>query len=297
MTALLTGRVAIVTGAGRGLGRAHALALARSGARVVVNDLDAAGVGRVCEEIVHSGGEALDSTANVQDFGAVGEMVAAAVTRWGQVDVLVNNAGILRDRTFAKLDLADFRLVLDVHVMGSVNCCKAVWPHMKERGYGRIVLTTSSSGLYGNFGQSAYSAAKMALVGLMQTLALEGTRHGIRVNCVAPSAATQMTHDLWSPEDLATLDPQRVSPAVVALASEAAPNRSIVLAGAGSIKLANVTMTRGIYLADDRLSAEQILTQWQRIGDRAGELVPASGAEQYRFEAEQARAGAPQARR
>jgi NAD(P)-dependent dehydrogenase (short-subunit alcohol dehydrogenase family) len=297
MTGLLSGRVAIVTGAARGLGRAHALALAHSGARVVVNDLDATGVGQVCEEIVRAGGEALGNSANVQDFGAVEDMVAEAVSRWSQVDILVNNAGILRDRTFAKLDLADFRLVLDVHVMGSVNCSKAVWPHMRERGYGRIVLTTSSSGLYGNFGQSAYSAAKMALVGLMQTLALEGARHGIRVNCIAPSAATQMTHELWSPEDLAALDPQRVSPAVVALASEAAPNRHIVLAGAGSIKLANVTMTHGIYLPDDRLSAEQILTQWERIGDRAGELVPASGSEQYRFEAEQARAGAPQARR
>lgn len=293
MTGLLMQRVAIVTGAGRGLGRAHALALARSGARIVVNDLDAASAGQVCEEIVRSGGEALDSTANVQDVPAVEGMVALALSRWSRVDILVNNAGILRDRTFAKLDLADFRLVLDVHVMGSVNCTKAVWTHMKERGYGRIIFTTSSSGLYGNFGQSAYSAAKMALVGLMQTLALEGARHGIHVNCIAPSAATQMTNELWSPQDLAALDPQRVSPAVVALASAAAPNKRVVLAGAGSIKLANVTMTRGIYLADDRLSAEEILTQWNRIGDRAGELVPATGSEQYRFEAEQAGAGAP----
>ena len=295
MTGLLSRRVAIVTGAGRGLGRAHALALARSGARVVANDLDAASVGEVCEEIVRAGGEALGNTANVQDFAAVEGMVAGALSRWGQVDILVNNAGILRDRTFAKLDLADFRLVLDVHVMGSVNCAKAVWSHMKERGYGRIVLTTSSSGLYGNFGQSAYAAAKMALVGLMQTLALEGLRYGIHVNCIAPSAATQMTHDLWSPQDLAALDPRRVSPAVVALASEAAPNRRIVLAGAGSIKEAKVTMTRGIYLTDDRLSAEEILAQWDQISDRAGDLVPATGSEQYRFEAEQARAGAPRA--
>ena len=297
MAGLLSQRVAIVTGAGRGLGRAHALALARSGARVVVNDLDAAGASQVCEEIVRAGGEALADSANVQDVPAVEGMVALALKRWGRIDILVNNAGILRDRTFAKLDLADFRLVLDVHVMGSVNCTKATWSHMKERGYGRVIFTASSSGLYGNFGQSAYSAAKMALVGLMQTLALEGARYGIHVNCIAPSAATQMTHDLWSPEDLAALDPQRVSPAVVALASEAAPNRRVVLAGAGSIKLAHVTMTRGIYLADDQLTAEQILAQWDRIGDRSGELVPATGSEQYRFEAEQARAAAPQARR
>src|SRR6185437_11657045 len=185
----------------------------------------------------------------------------------------------------------------DVHVMGSVHCTRAVWPHMTERGYGRVIFTTSSSGLYGNFGQSAYSAAKMALVGLMQTLALEGARHGIHVNCLAPSAATQMTHDLWSPEDLAALDPRRVSPAVVALASEAAPNKQVVLAGAGSFKLAHVTMTRGTYLADDRLSAEEILAQWVRVADRAGEMVPATGFEQYRFEADQAHADIPPTKR
>jgi NAD(P)-dependent dehydrogenase (short-subunit alcohol dehydrogenase family) len=294
MTGLLSQRVAIVTGAGRGLGRAHALALARSGARVLVNDLDGAGVEQVCAEISRQGGEALGSTANVQYLGEVEAMVALARRHWSRVDILVNNAGILRDRTFAKLDLADFRLVLDVHVMGSVNCTKAVWPHMKERGYGRVIFTTSSSGLYGNFGQSAYSAAKMALVGLMQTLALEGSRHGIHVNCLAPSAATSMTHDLWSPEDLEALEPERVSPAVVALASEAAPNKRVLLAGAGSFKLAHITMTRGIHLSDACLSAEEILAQWERIGDRTGELVPAAGSEQYRFEAGQARAGTAQ---
>ena len=290
MTALLFERVAIVTGAGRGLGKAHAIALARSGARVLVNDLDPASVGQVCAEIGALGGEAIGSSANVQDLGSVEGMVADALERWSRVDILVNNAGILRDRTFAKIDLADFRLVLDVHVMGSVNCTKAVWSHMKERGYGRIVLTSSSSGLYGNFGQSAYSAAKMALVGLMQTLALEGERYGIHVNCLAPRAATQMTTDLWSQEDLDALTPERVSPAVVALASEQAPNKRIVLAGGGSIKLAHVTMTRGLHLPDDRLSAEEILTHWDRIGERTGERVPATGFEQYQFEVEQARA-------
>ena len=297
MTGLLSQRVAIVTGAGRGLRRAHALALARGGARVVVNDLDAASAAQVCEEIARLGGEALPSSANVQDMAAADAMVALALRHWSRVDILVNNAGILRDRTFAKLDLGDFRLVLDVHVMGSVHCTRAVWPHMTERGYGRVIFTTSSSGLYGNFGQSAYSAAKMALVGLMQTLALEGARHGIHVNCLAPSAATQMTHDLWSPEDLAALDPRRVSPAVVALASEAAPNKQVVLAGAGSFKLAHVTMTRGTYLADDRLSAEEILAQWVRVADRAGEMVPATGFEQYRFEADQAHADIPPTKR
>lgn len=296
MQGLLADRVAIITGAGRGLGRAHALALARHGARVLVNDLEAAAAAQVCGEIAQLGGEALPDSANVQDAAAVDRMVAAALRRWGQVDILVNNAGILRDRTFAKLDVADFRLVMDVHLMGSVNCTRAVWLHMKERGYGRVVLTTSSSGLYGNFGQTAYSAAKMALVGLMQTLALEGERHGIRVNCLAPSAATQMTDQLWSPEELAALEPQRVSPAVVALASERAPNKCILLAGAGSFKLAHITMTRGVYLPDEEHAAEQILDEWHRIADRAGELVPGKGFEQYRFEVAQAREHSPEAK-
>lgn len=293
MQRLLAGRVAIVTGAGRGLGRSHALAVARHGARVVVNDLDAAAAAEVCAEIVRLGGEALADSASVQDAAAVDRMVAAALRRWGQIDILVNNAGILRDRTFAKLDIEDFRLVMDVHLMGSVNCTLAAWQHMKERGYGRVVLTTSSSGLYGNFGQTAYSAAKMALVGLMQTLALEGERHGIRVNCLAPSAATQMTDPLWPPEELAALDPRHVSPAVVALASERAPSKCILLAGAGSFKLAHITMTRGIHLADEQEAAAQILQQWERIADRTGELVPAQGFEQYRFEVAQARSGSP----
>jgi NAD(P)-dependent dehydrogenase (short-subunit alcohol dehydrogenase family) len=289
MQRLLADRVAIVTGAGRGLGRAHALALGGAGARVLVNDLDAAAAEEVRDEITRVGGDALADSANVQDSPAVERMVAAALRRWGQVDILVNNAGILRDRTFAKLDVADFRLVMEVHLMGSVECTRAVWPHMKERGYGRVVLTTSSSGLYGNFGQTAYSAAKMALVGLMQTLALEGERYGIRVNCLAPSAATQMTGELWSREELAALDPRRVSPAVVALASERAPSKCILLAGAGSFKLAHITMTRGVYLPDEDHAAERILQEWDRIADRSGELVPATGFEQYRFEVAQAR--------
>jgi NAD(P)-dependent dehydrogenase (short-subunit alcohol dehydrogenase family) len=290
MKLLLTGRVAIVTGAGRGLGRAHALALARSGARVLVNDLDQDAAQAVCREIEVQGGQALANHANVQQLAEVEAMVTQVLQQWGQVDILVNNAGVLRDRTFAKMELDDFRLVLDVHVMGSVNCTRAVWLHMKDRGYGRVIFTTSSSGLYGNFGQSAYSAAKMALVGLMQTLALEGQRYGIHVNCLAPSAATAMTHDLWTAQNLAALDPQRVSPVVVALASEAAPTKTIVLAGAGSIKQAHVTMTQGIFLPDSQLTPEAILTQWAQIGDRTEECAPDTGSEQYRFEVARARA-------
>ncbi len=290
MTQLLADRVAIVTGAGKGLGRSHALALARYGAKVVVNDLDADAATAVCAEIHASGGEAIANSASVQELPRVEAMVAEAVARWGQVDILVNNAGILRDKTFAKIDLADFRLVLEVHLMGSVHCTHAVWPHMRERGYGRIVFTTSSSGLYGNFGQSAYSAAKMALVGLMQTLALEGARHGIHVNCLAPSAATQMTDGLFSPEDLAALVPHHVSPAVVALASAAAPTKQIVLAGAGSFEQAYVTMTQGVFLGDRENPAQAILANWQQIGDRRNEIVPTTGFEQYRSEVTRARA-------
>lgn len=291
MNSLLAGRVAIVTGAGRGLGRAHALALAAHGAQVVVNDLEEAAVAQVCEEIARAGGAALGSCANVCDPEAVGQMVAQALQWRGQVDILVNNAGILRDRTFAKVDLADFRLVIEVHLMGSVHCTHALWPHMKERGHGRVIFTTSSSGLYGNFGQSAYAAAKMALVGLMQTLALEGERHGIHVNCVAPSAATQMTSSLWSGEELQALDPAWVSPAVVALAAPAAPTKRIVLAGAGSFKEAHITMTQGIYLPAGEATPEQLLAQWERIGDRTGERVPATGFEQYRYEVARATEG------
>lgn len=289
MSGLLTNRVAIITGAGRGLGRAHALAMAQAGARIVVNDLDSTAAGEVCREIEARGGKALLSSADVQELPAVEKMVSQAIDHWGQVDILVNNAGILRDKTFAKVDLADFRRVLDVHVMGSVNCTKAVWLHMKERAYGRIIFTTSSSGLYGNFGQSAYSAAKMALVGLMQTLALEGSRHGIHVNCLAPSAATQMTNDLLVKEDLLALEAGRVSPAVVALASEKAPSKRIVLAGAGSFEQAHITMTQGLYLPDSELSAERILEQWDRVGDRSDEVVPTRGAEQYQYEVGRAR--------
>jgi NAD(P)-dependent dehydrogenase (short-subunit alcohol dehydrogenase family) len=289
MTELLTGRVAIVTGAGKGLGRAHAHALARHGARVVVNDLDEHAAKTVCAEIHSFGGDAVANCASVQDMARIEQMVAETLGRWGQIDILVNNAGILRDRTFAKLDLADFQLVLDVHLRGSVHCTRAVWPHMRDRGYGRIIFTTSSSGLYGNFGQSAYSAAKMGLVGLMQTLALEGERHGIHVNCLAPSAATQMTDSLFSPEDLAALATVRVSPAVVALASAAAPTKRIVLAGAGSFEQAHITMTQGVYLGGHADPAAQLLANWEQLADRGGEFVPATGFEQYRFEVARAR--------
>jgi NAD(P)-dependent dehydrogenase (short-subunit alcohol dehydrogenase family) len=220
------GRVAIVTGAGGGLGREHALALAARGAKVLVNDLGAGVDGSggsasaaqaVVDEIRALGGEALANGASVTDFAAVQAMVAQAVQAWGRVDILVNNAGILRDKSFAKMEIADFRLVLEVHLMGAVHCSKAVWPLMAEQKYGRIMMTTSSSGLYGNFGQSNYGAAKMALVGLMQTLALEGEKSNIRVNCLAPTAATRMTENLFPADMLEAFSPGAVVPAMLVL--------------------------------------------------------------------------------
>ncbi|RZJ18093.1 MAG: SDR family NAD(P)-dependent oxidoreductase [Brevundimonas sp.] len=280
----LTGRTAIVTGAGGGLGRSHALALARHGARVVVNDMSPTGAEAVAGEIRQAGGEAVASVCSVIDRAAVEAMIAETVARWGSIDIVVNNAGILRDRTFAKMDLDDFAAVIDVHLMGSVNVTKAAWPHMREQDYGRIVFTTSSSGLYGNFGQSNYSAAKMALVGLMQTLALEGEKSNIRVNCLAPSAATRMTEGLYSEEALKGLSSDLVSPGVVALVAEDAPTRVVLLAGSGAFEQAHVTMTRGVYLGAAPDAAEQIQASWVQITDRTGETVPASGAAQYQHE-------------
>lgn len=287
MTIDLTGRVAIVTGAGGGLGRSHALALARHGARVVVNDLASVACESVAAEIQAFGGEALPWTCSVTDRDGVAAMVEGVIHQWGGVDILVNNAGILRDRTFAKMDLDDFALVLDVHLMGSVNLTKAAWAHMRDKGYGRVIFTTSSSGLYGNFGQSNYGAAKMALVGLMQTLALEGQKFDIRVNCLAPSAATQMTEGLYSEEDLKGLSTDLVSPGVVALASANAPTKTILLAGSGAFEQAHITMTQGIFVGERSDSAEQIEGLWGRIGSRDNERVPEAGSAQYTHEVAQ----------
>jgi NAD(P)-dependent dehydrogenase (short-subunit alcohol dehydrogenase family) len=280
----LSGRVAIVTGAGAGLGAAHALALAARGARVVAADMNGEAAAAVCAQIEATGGQAMAAAVSVTDRVGVQVMCEAVMARWGRIDILVNNAGILRDRTFAKMDLDDFQLVLDVHLMGSVNCTKAVWEIMRAQNHGRIIFTTSSSGLYGSFGQANYSAAKMGLVGLMQTLALEGERYGVRVNCLAPSAATGMTNDLYSPEMLAGLDASLVSPAVVVLASEEAPNRTVLLAGAGSFEQAHVTMTQGVFLGDGEVVADVLLGRLDDVARRDGEVVPARGEEQYRHE-------------
>ena len=288
MTMRFDGRVAIVTGAGGGLGREHALGLAKRGAKVVVNDLGGARDGSggsataaeaVVAEIVASGGEAMANAASVTDFVAVEAMVAAAMEKWGRVDILVNNAGVLRDKTFAKMGLDDFRFVMDVHLMGAVHCTKAVWDIMRDANYGRIVMTTSSSGLYGNFGQSNYGAAKMALVGLMQTLSIEGAKNDIRVNCLAPTAHTRMTEDLGARLPLELLGPDTVTPGLLHLVSEEAPSRCILTAGAGGFERAYVTLTQGIRAVGED-APEQVAARFAEISDRTGEIVPEMGAAQ-----------------
>jgi NAD(P)-dependent dehydrogenase (short-subunit alcohol dehydrogenase family) len=286
MTISFEGRVAIVTGAGGGLGRAYALALARRGAKVAVNDLGGArdGTGRsdaalkVVAEIEAEGGTAMADGGSVTDFAQMQALVEEAKAAWGGVHILINNAGILRDRSFANMDMADFRAVLDVHLTGSANATKAVWETMRKQAYGRILMTSSSTGLYGNFGQANYAAAKMGLAGFARTLALEGAKYDIRVNTLAPTAATRMTDDIFPPELLDRFEPELVAPAALFLVSDDAPTAAIVGAGAGVVQAAHVTLTRGVALAEP--TPEAVAANWERIVDREGEIVPASGAEQ-----------------
>ena len=293
MTMRFDGRVAVVTGAGGGLGRQHALALAARGARVVVNDLGGTLDGNgatptaalaVVEEIRAAGGQAMASGASVTDAAAVQAMIDEAMTAWGRIDILVNNAGILRDKSFSKMTLDDFRLVVEVHLMGAVNCCKAVWDTMRAQNYGRIVMTTSSSGLYGNFGQSNYGAAKMALVGLMQTLSIEGAKNDIRVNCLAPTAATRMTEHLMPEAVLKLLQAEAVTPGLLALVAEDAPNRAILCAGAGAFERAHITLTQGVFVGLPADAAEQVAQHFEALSQRSGETVPESGNAQGTIE-------------
>ena len=267
MTISLEGQVAVVTGAGRGLGRAHALALAARGAKVVVNELNEADAADAAAEIVAAGGEALAIGANVANPEQVEAMVAATMERWGRIDILVNNAGLLRDKTFAKMSMDDFRLVIDVHLLGSAYCTKAVWDIMREQQYGRVLFTTSSTGLYGNFGQSNYGAAKMGLVGLMNTLHQEGAKYNIHVNCLAPAAGTAMTDGLFPDGVFDLLSPESVSPAVVFLTGPDAPSRKVICAGAGSFAVYKGMETEGVNLLPGDVSAEGLAAAWDKIDD------------------------------
>ncbi|MBB1250306.1 SDR family NAD(P)-dependent oxidoreductase [Rhizobium sp. G21] len=289
----LKGRTAIVTGAGGGLGRCHALQLASLGAAVVVNDLDIGQAQAVADEISAQGGDAIAFAASVTDEQKIAEMVETAMARFGRVDILVNNAGILRDKSFAKMAISDFRLVLEVHLMGSVICSKAVWHIMREQRFGRIVMTTSSSGLYGNFGQSNYSAAKMGLVGLMQTLALEGDNYNIRVNAIAPTAATSMTEGLLSPDALDVLKPERVSEGLLALVGDDAPTRTILCAGAGHFAAAHITLTTGLGIETGPQTPDVVVASLDRITDRKEEIVPRYGFTQAERELASVGAAAP----
>ncbi len=282
-------RVAIVTGAGAGLGRQHALELARRGVKVVVNDFGGARDGSggsagpaedVVNEIKAEGGVAMPAACSVTDYEAVQKMVADAIAEWGHVDIVVNNAGVLRDKSFHKMELADFDFVMDVHLMGSVNCTKAVWDHMRERQYGRLVMTTSSTGLYGNFGQANYGAAKLALVGFMNTLHQEGAGKGIHTNCISPVAATRMTEDIMPEEALKALVPEAVTPAVVYLCSDGAPSKTILTAGAGGYAAAKILETEGIWLPEAERNAEAIAGNIDQILDETGMQEYANGGGQ-----------------
>jgi NAD(P)-dependent dehydrogenase (short-subunit alcohol dehydrogenase family) len=276
MSVRYDGQVAIVTGSGAGLGRSHALALAARGAKVVVNDLAAKdgtmseGASSVVAEIAAAGGQAIANGANVADMAQVQDMVTQVLKKWGRVDILVNNAGILRDKSFGNMSIEDFQLVVEVHLTGSVNCTKAVWDIMKAQKYGRIAMTTSSSGLYGNFGQANYGAAKMAVVGFMNTLCIEGAKNGIQVNCLSPTARTAMTEDIIADKRvLELMTVESVTTGLLALVAENAPNRVILGCGAGGYARAVIKETDGIYLTPEEQTPENILAKWSEIDDES----------------------------
>ncbi len=283
------GRVAIVTGAGGGLGRQHALELARRGAKVVVNDLggtmDGSGgsseaAGKVVAEIEAAGGEAIANGSSVTDDAGVAHMIQSAMDKWGRVDILIANAGVLRDRSFSKMEIADFDFVMNVHLMGTVKPVKALWEIMKSQNYGRIVVTTSSTGLYGNFGQTNYGAAKLGIVGFMNTLKLEGQKNNIHVNAISPFAGTRMTENLMPPEIMSRIAPEFVTPGVVYLCSEEAPTGVVLTAGGGAFAVAKLFETEGAYLGTEHLTVEAVRDSWGKIADETGQKAYFNGGEQ-----------------
>ena len=274
------GRVAIVTGAGTGLGRSHAMGLAARGAKVVVNDLGVSMDGQgasmsaaesVVAEIEAAGGEAMAHGTDVTSEDGVRDMVERAMEAWGRIDIVVNNAGILRDKTFAKMEMSDFREVVDVHLIGSANVTHACWPIMRTQKYGRVVLTSSASGLYGNFGQSNYGAAKAAMMGLMNVLHIEGARDNIRVNTLAPTATPRMTRDLLPAEAHDLLAPETITPGLLYLVSEDAPSRVILGAGGGSFARTMVYETEGVTLEDGENTPEAVAQAFGRISAAEGQ--------------------------
>jgi NAD(P)-dependent dehydrogenase (short-subunit alcohol dehydrogenase family) len=278
MTIRFDGRVVIVTGGGGGLGKEHAQQFAARGARVVVNDFGGAvdGAGgssepaeAVAQSIIAAGGEAIAHGANVTNPDHVADMVEKTMSKWGRIDVLVNNAGILRDSTFAKTTPETFKAVTDVHLLGSAHCSLAVWPHMRNAGFGRIVMTSSTSGIYGNFGQANYASAKMGVVGLMNVLNLEGGKYNIRVNTLVPAAATRMTENLTPPHIQALMKASAVSPAVLFLSSENAPSRTILAAGSGGYSRVYILETEGIYLSEKQRTPEELEKRFDEISDKS----------------------------
>lgn len=261
MESEFTGKVAIVTGAGGGIGRCHAIEFAKRGAKVVVNDLggsvDGSGAGDAADEVVAEikafGGDAVANKASVADRDGAKSIASDALSAFGRIDILVNNAGILRDKTFKNMTLDEFDLVMQVHLTGTAYVTHAVWPHMYEQRYGRIVFTSSGSGIFGNFGQSNYGAAKMGMLGLANVLALEGANRNVRVNCLGPGAATRMTNTVpGRDEDLDEPDPTRhpalVSPAVLFMCSEDAPNGAVIHASGGNYSRSEVWVNDAVEL-------------------------------------------------
>lgn len=294
------GRVAIVTGAGNGLGRAHAIALAQRGARVVVNDLggNGQGAGRsvavaeaVVEEILSAGGQAIADDADISDADQVAKMVAKARERWGRVDILVNNAGITRDKSFGKMDMADFRKVLDIHLVGTTLCTQAVWNIMRQQNYGRIVMTSSTSGLYGAFAQAAYAAAKAGMLGLMNVLHIEGAKHDIRINLLAPWAATRLTAGLLSQEALELMGPETVTPGVLYLVSEDAPRRVILSAGSGCFARIRLLESDAVFFAPEERTPEMVALRFEEISATEGQREVTDTFEQNSYLVRKAAAG------
>ena len=265
-------RVAIVTGAGAGLGRSYALELAKRGARVIVNDIPTKGdrsesAEEAVTEIQAAGGHAIAFAGDVTDYNAMQAMVSQAIDAWGRVDILINNAGILNANTFAKMELSNFQKMMDVHLMGSVHCTKAVWDFMRKQEYGRILMTTSAAGLYGGFGYTHYSCAKMALIGLMNSLSLEGQKFDIRVNTIAPGAATSMGDAILSPEIKDRFTLESVTAGALALCTENAPSRNLLSAAAGTYGLVNMFETEGVTLPKGEQTLEAVVDNWDKIAD------------------------------